>query len=226
MTCDRLEIKCHEAGSLGKWLQNKIWTLFITNWREGLGLFSGTGSQDSVCVTKHWRHSSLSGIAWRRPVLLALISEWPRSQGSRGLGYLFSLESDVSSPRPKWCNFNLIFNGAVSLRFLKTKLLFHSHIAFTEDNYSSSAILASLLHSLHCIKWKSEIGIEMNWIKFPFWPLDFLWLYWRGRWFLFIIYQFLFKFLHTLAGQALPWVCVVSAPHCLAVITAFDSCCL
>ena len=146
----------------------------------------------------------------KAPGAAPLISEWPRSQGSRGLGYLFSLESDVSSPRPKWCNFNLIFNGAVSLRFLKTKLLFHSHIAFTEDNYSSSAILASLLHSLHCIKWKSEIGIEMNWIKFPFWPLDFLWLYWQGRWFLFIIYQFLFKFLHTLAGQALPWVCVVS----------------
>ena len=68
-------------------------------------------------------------------------------QRSRGLGYLFSPESRCQPSRAKWCNFNLIFNGAVSLRFLKTKLLFHSHIAFTEDNYSPSAILASLIVS-------------------------------------------------------------------------------
>lgn len=177
---------------------------FVYNQLKGRGFDWNWVTGLSLC------HKTLKTLFFVRDCMKApgapsLISEWPRSQGSRGLGYLFSPESDVSSTRAKWCNFNLIFNGAVSLRFLKTKLLFHSHIAFTEDNYSPSAILASLLHSLHCIKWKSEIGIEINWIKFPFWPLDFLWLYWQGRWFLFIIYQFLFKFLHTLRWPEPVW---------------------
>ena len=81
--------------------------------------------------------------------------------GPRDHGVLatYSAKSlDVSSSRAKWCNFNLIFNGAVSLRFLKTKLLFHSHIAFTEDNYSPSAILASLI-----VSSGREARLELKW---------------------------------------------------------------
>ena len=65
----------------------------------------------------------------------------------RGLGYLFSPDSWCQPGQAKWCNFKLIFNGGVSLRFLKRKLLFHSHIAFTEDNYSASSALTSLIVS-------------------------------------------------------------------------------
>ena len=132
--------------SLGKWLQNKIWTLFSTKWRVVTLLWNWVtkASRVSLCHNSQ-QDSSLSGIAWRRPVPECWSRNGP-GPGDHGVLATYSVPSlDVSPSRAKWCNFNLIFNGAVSLRFLKTKLLFHSHIAFTEDNYSPSAILASLI---------------------------------------------------------------------------------
>ena len=174
--------------SLGKWLQNKIWTLFSTNWRVGTPLWNWVtkASRVSLCHNKTLLCPGLREGA-RCPSSDLGMAPAPEITGS-----WLPIQSRVSMSAP------VGQNGAILIWYSMDQFL----CGFWKQNYFSILTLHSLriitalpqswLHSLCCIQWRSEIGIGINWIKFPFWPLDFPWLYWQGRWFLFIIYQFLF----------------------------------